>query len=292
MPLSMNHSPIAAPANGARYWLVAESDAGDATMMRVRHRPGLLEHGDDPRDRRLLLADRHVDASRAAGSSCRRPPSAALLSRAWLMIVSMQIVVLPVERSPMINSRWPRPIGIIASIGMMPVCTGWPIGPAADDAGRELLDRIGDVARDRPLPVQRLAERVDDASQQALADRDLQQLARRADLVALLELRVVAEDDDADFGLVQVQRQAGDAVAEVEHLVEHDIAEAFDLGDAVADLADDADGLLGQSRPWRQRFGLRFPAPGQPWLIASTSARPSSQTRASSAARRARTLSS
>ena len=54
--------------------------------------------------------------------------SAALLSRAWLMIVSMQIVVLPVERSPMISSRWPRPIGIIASIAMMPVCTGWPIG--------------------------------------------------------------------------------------------------------------------------------------------------------------------
>jgi hypothetical protein len=36
----------------------------------------------------------------------------------------MAMVVLPVERSPMINSRWPRPIGIIASIGMMPVCTG------------------------------------------------------------------------------------------------------------------------------------------------------------------------
>ena len=44
------------------------------------------------------------------------------------MIVSMQIVVLPVERSPMISSRWPRPIGIIASMAMMPVCTGWLIG--------------------------------------------------------------------------------------------------------------------------------------------------------------------
>ena len=33
MPLSMNHSPIAAPANGARYWLAAESDAPDARMM-------------------------------------------------------------------------------------------------------------------------------------------------------------------------------------------------------------------------------------------------------------------
>ena len=45
--------------------------------------------------------------------------------RAWLMIVSMAMVVLPVLRSPMISSRWPRPIGIIESIAMMPVSTGW-----------------------------------------------------------------------------------------------------------------------------------------------------------------------
>ena len=49
---------------------------------------------------------------------------------------------------------------------------------------------------------------------------------------------------DADFGFFEVQRQAGDAVAEVEHLVEHRIGQAFDLGHAVADFADDADILL------------------------------------------------
>ncbi len=46
-----------------------------------------------------------------------------------LMIVSITIAVLPVWRSPMISSRWPRPIGIIASIAFSPVCmgsfTGW-----------------------------------------------------------------------------------------------------------------------------------------------------------------------
>ena len=46
-----------------------------------------------------------------------------------LMIVSIAIAVLPVWRSPMISSRWPRPIGIIASIAFRPVCigsvTGW-----------------------------------------------------------------------------------------------------------------------------------------------------------------------
>ena len=95
------------------------------------------------------------------------------------MIVSRQMVVLPVERSPMISSRCPRPIGIIASIAMMPVCTGWLTGLAPDDARGDPLDRVGDVARDRALAVERLAERVDDAPEQALADRHLQQLAGR-----------------------------------------------------------------------------------------------------------------
>src|SRR6478609_204490 len=42
----------------------------------------------------------------------------------WLMIVSIAIVVLPVERSPMISWRWPRPIGVIESMALMPVASG------------------------------------------------------------------------------------------------------------------------------------------------------------------------
>ena len=99
------------------------------------------------------------------------------------------------------------------------------------------------------MPSSGSSERVDDAAEQPLADRHLQELAGRADFGALLKLRVVAEDDDADFGLVQVQRQPGDALAKVEHLVEHDIGQALDLGDAVADFADDAHALLARSRP-------------------------------------------
>ncbi len=33
MALSMNHSPMAQPAKGARYWLVAESEALALTMI-------------------------------------------------------------------------------------------------------------------------------------------------------------------------------------------------------------------------------------------------------------------
>src|SRR4051812_31294190 len=58
------------------------------------------------------------------------------------MIVSIAIAVLPVWRSPMISSRWPRPIGIIESIALRPVCIGsftgwrWTTPGALNSAGR------------------------------------------------------------------------------------------------------------------------------------------------------------
>src|SRR6059058_1955896 len=42
----------------------------------------------------------------------------------WLRIVSIAIAVLPVERSPMISSRCPRPTFVIESIALIPVCSG------------------------------------------------------------------------------------------------------------------------------------------------------------------------
>ena len=61
------------------------------------------------------------------------------------MIVSIAIAVLPVWRSPMISSRWPRPMGIIESIAFRPVyigsITGWRCTTpgALNSAGRVSL---------------------------------------------------------------------------------------------------------------------------------------------------------
>jgi hypothetical protein len=62
------------------------------------------------------------------------------------------MAVLPVLRSPMISSRCPRPIGIMLSIALMPVCsgsfTGWrsAMPGAMISSGRRCGDWIG------PLP--------------------------------------------------------------------------------------------------------------------------------------------
>src|ERR1044072_5105485 len=130
----------------------------------------------------------------------------------WLRIVSTRIAVLPVVRSPMISSRWPRPIGIIESIAFRPVCTGSFTGcrsitpGALNSSGRRSaalirappargvpsgsavrptrpplpLDHAGRLDRERPAlggldrarAVERVAERIDDAADQLRADRD------------------------------------------------------------------------------------------------------------------------
>ena len=74
---------------------------------------------------------------------------------AWLMMVSIATVVLPVLRSPMISSRWPRPIGVMASMALMPVCsgslTGWrPTMPGACTSMRRVsVVLIGTLAVER-----------------------------------------------------------------------------------------------------------------------------------------------
>ena len=79
---------------------------------------------------------------------------------------------------------------------------------AGDYARRDLLDRQRFAGLDRALAVERLPERADHAADQRLAHRHFQESAGRADLVAFVQVPVVAEDDGADLVLLQVQREA------------------------------------------------------------------------------------
>ena len=153
----------------------------------------------------------------------------------------MATAVLPVCRSPMISSRWPRPIGTIASIAFRPVCSGsftdWrsTTPGAMRSIGRELL------RRDRALAVDRLAERVDDAAEQLVADRHRNDAAGALDEVAFLDFLELAEQHGADALLFEVQRDAEHAVRELEHLAGHGVFDAVDARDAVANRNDAAD---------------------------------------------------
>ena len=125
------------------------------------------------------------------------------------MIVSMAIAVLPVLRSPMISSRWPRPIGIMASIALMPVCsgslTGWrsAMPGAMNSSGR----RCGGVDR---RPCRRAAGRAGRRRGRSAPSPTGTESSSpvRAHLVALLDPQVVAEDDGADRVLFEVEHLA------------------------------------------------------------------------------------
>ena len=142
---------------------------------------------------------RSCTPSRRAARACRRPARPSTASGRWrrrsrytsppfwLMIVSSAIAVLPVWRSPMMSSRWPRPIGIIASIALMPVCSGSFTGWRAMMPGALISMRRVSRRLDRALAVDRQAERVDDAAEQRLADRHLGDAAGALDRVAFLD---------------------------------------------------------------------------------------------------------
>ena len=91
------------------------------------------------------------------------------------------------------------------------------------------------VGLDRPLAVDRIAKRIDDTAEQALADRHFDDGAGALDRLAFLDLAVGTEDHDADIVDFEIERHAFDAALELDHLAGLHVVEAVDAGDTVAD---------------------------------------------------------
>src|SRR4029078_12795796 len=127
---------------------------------------------------------------------------------------------------------------------------------ADDDARGDPLDRAGRGGRDRTLVVERPAQRVDDAPEQGLPDRDLDHAAGRLDRVAFLDGAGVAQDDRADRLLLEVEGHAHHPAGELEHLGREGAVEAVDLRDAVTHLDDRADAARLDTRVERVDGGL------------------------------------
>ena len=107
--------------------------------------------------------------------------------------------------------------------------------------GRLQLESTPLVGLDVAAAVDRLAQRVDHAAQEGVADRYREHLAGALDLLTLFDLLEVTEDHRADAVLVEVERNAEDATGELQQLLGHDRGQALDVGDAVARVDDGAD---------------------------------------------------
>ena len=157
------------------------------------------------------------------------------------MIVSTATAVLPVWRSPMISSRWPRPIGTIASIALRPVCIGSLTGLRSTTPGASRSISLNCFDAIGPLP--------SIGWPSALTTRPISASPTGTEMMRLVRLTVspsriagvVAEEHRADAFFFEVQRDAEHAVRELEHLAGHRLLDAVHARDAVADRDDGAD---------------------------------------------------
>jgi hypothetical protein len=162
----------------------------------------------------------------------------------WLMIASMATALLPVWRSPMISWRWPRPMAVMASTALMPVCSGSPTGWRCTTVGACSSRMRRPSATISPLPSIGLPS--GSTTRRGSRRRPGPRGCRRAaDRLALLDAGRVAQQHGADLAGVEVERQAEHAALELEQLVGHRGVQALDAGDAVTDLGDGADLLTG-----------------------------------------------
>ncbi len=196
---------------------------------RVGHRAALFERADELRDGRALLADRHVDAVELV-LLVARVVRRLLVEEgvkqdgglAGLAIADDQLALAAADRDQRVDGLEAGRHRLVHRL-------------ARNDAGRLDVDAATLGGLDRALAVDRVAEAVDHAAEQALADRNVHDRAGAADGVAFLDVAVGAEDHDTDIVGLEVQRHAAHAAGELDHFAGLALVEAVDAGDAVTD---------------------------------------------------------
>ena len=88
---------------------------------------------------------------------------------------------------------------------------------------------------DRSLAVQRIAERINDAAQEPLADRHAHNIAGPFDRIAFTNIAVGAENHDTDIVFFQIERHAANAAGKLHHFTCLHIVEAENARNAVTD---------------------------------------------------------
>ena len=194
---------------------------------RVGHRAVLFERLDNLRDRTALLPDGAVDADeivlRGVDDGVERDGGLA-----GLAVADEELALAAADGDHRVD-------------GLDAGGHGLADGLAVDDAGSETFDGQELVGVDGALVVDGLAERVDDAADEGFADGHGHDLAGALDGIAFLDLGVVAEEDGADLVFVEVHGEAGHVVGEFDELAGHDLVEAVDARDTVAEGDDGSD---------------------------------------------------
>src|SRR5579862_758393 len=195
----------------------------------ILERAVLLQHLDELCDRRALLPHRDIDAIKldlfvVRGVERLLVEDGVERDRglARLPVADDQLALAAADRDQRVDRFEPGRHRLVDRF-------------ARNDARRLDVDAGARVGLDRTLAINRIAERIDDAAEQALADGNVDDRAGALDGLPFLDLAVLAEDDDADIVGLEIERHAAHAVLELDHLAGLHIVEAVGARDAVAD---------------------------------------------------------
>ena len=86
------------------------------------------------------------------------------------------------------------------------------------------------------LRVERLAQRINHATDESITGRHLKNAAGTLDAHALADFQVVTENYHANRALLEVECKTSDAIVKLKHLAREGIGKTVDAGDTVADL--------------------------------------------------------
>ncbi|OEI69570.1 acetylglutamate semialdehyde dehydrogenase [Curtobacterium sp. ER1/6] len=198
----------------------------------VLHRTGVLERTLDGGDRGALLADGDVDAADLLVLVARLPVGLLVDDRvdrdgrlAGLAVADDQLTLTAADGDHRVDGL---DAGLQRLVDRL----------AGHDARGLELEGTTALGLDLAETVDRVAERVDHATEEAVADGGGEDLAGAGDLLALLDAAELAEHDGADLVLVEVLRETEGPVLEADELVRHDAGQALDVRDAVARVGD------------------------------------------------------
>ena len=113
-------------------------------------------------------------------------------------------------------------------------------------AGRSIGRRRSDGHR--PLPIERFAHRIDHASQQTVSHRDVHHPPGALHFVARVQIFEGAQQDDADFILVDIERNALYTAGEPHQFFVFHARQAGHRRDTDGDVRDDAHFMRSQTR--------------------------------------------
>ncbi|MNZ55832.1 hypothetical protein D3C78_737680 [compost metagenome] len=186
----------------------------------------LFQLAHDVGDGRLLLTDSHVHALNAAVFLVDdRVDSQSGLTD--LTVTDDQLALATADRDHCVD-------GLVAGLYRL-VDRLTP-----DHARGDFLDGVGSLGIDRAFAIDRVAQCVDNATQQFRTNRYFQDAAGALGIHAFFQALVFTQNHGTNGVLLQVQRHTVDAARELDHFAVHDVGQTEDAHDTVGHTDDGA----------------------------------------------------